>query len=236
MTCTPPPVGDRAAFPSPFSPLTRCRSGSVRRGCGRIIHRCPLSPPPGSWSAAAVSQNWFRTGPPHLGPGHCVMNQPDEDAMVRAQTGGSLHASPSASLRSFTGGGDQRADSAFHAGQLVVVLLSPDARFANRFRDKHARPPFYDRRGKFAGKMADDILYRFTGVSPCSSVPPIPLVVHAGSSSASASSRLAWLRAQGVLIEMFITLWQFRGFRVCLTFEFRSCNLRLFSTKTRNVL
>lgn len=174
MTCTPPPVGDRAAFPSPFSPLTRCRSGSVRRGCGRIIHRCPLSPPPGSWSAAAVSQNWFRTGPPHLGPGHCVMNQPDEDAMVRAQTGGSLHASPSASLRSFTGGGDQRADSAFHAGQLVVVLLSPDARFANRFRDKHARPPFYDRRGKFAGKMADDILYRFTGVSPRSSVPSHP--------------------------------------------------------------
>lgn len=36
-----------------------------------------------------------------------------------------------------------------------TTLLSPDARFANRFRDKHARrrrTPLYDRRGKFAGE------------------------------------------------------------------------------------
>ena len=125
----------------------------------------------------------------------------------------------------------KRLESTFHAGPLArsLVLLSPDERFANRFRDKHARPPLYDRRGKFAGKMADDILYRFTGVPPRStgSLPiqtrsrprrfqPLP-----PASPRLASPRLVSPRcAQGVLIEMFIVLWDFAGFRA--SFEFSS--------------
>ena len=100
-----------------------------------------------------------------------------------------------------------------------LVLLSPDERFANRFRDKHARPPLYDRRGKFAGKMADDILYRFTGVPPRSTGSPHPDPVSSTPVSASgprlvsphlvATRRASPRCAQGVLIEMFIVLWDF---------------------------
>lgn len=55
-----------------FSRPTGPQNGSVRRGCGRIIHRCPLPP----LSEASLVANWFRSGPLHLRRGHCVMNQP----------------------------------------------------------------------------------------------------------------------------------------------------------------
>lgn len=142
--------------------------------------------------------------------------------MVRGQSRRIVSSSPPPPLapipptgRLVTSGYDDHralcADRAFQ-GTRNATLVSPDARFANRFRDKHARrrrrpPPLYDRRGKFAGENGRRY---FIPVYRCSAPPlslslSFSLFVLRPPVSCSGVSSATGLEHRGcVLIEMFI--------------------------------
>lgn len=119
--------------------------------------------------------------------------------------------------------------SSWAKGLATPTLLSPDARFANRFRDKHARrrrTPLYDRRGKFAGENGRRYfipVYRCSAppLSPCPSSLSLPASLSPSVLPVLARRRLQprhrfGTRGCRALIEMFIALRGFDGEGVCL--------------------
>lgn len=121
----------------------------------------PSLPSSGSSPAAAVSRNWFRTGSSALSRTRPLRNEPArrtrDGTRTKPKDRLSLPAAqlaPASPRLVTSGGGDDDDQSA--RGSCVssrvkgsppprwsqhqqTRVLSPDARFANRFRDKHAR-------------------------------------------------------------------------------------------------